>query len=82
VYVAAGLEVRNLEGTGDHLVLGGKRPLHSETKRQERFKLAEWIAQSEREAPAGTVPVVAHRKNGGKWYATLPLDDLAELVAR
>lgn len=93
VWKEHGLEVRNLEGQGDHLVIVPSqngigaylRPgltIHSEVKRQERFKLAEWLLQAHDEAPAGTIPVVSFRKNGGTWYACLPLADLAELVAR
>jgi len=76
------LEVRNLEMAGDHLVIGAKRTIHSEVKRQERMKLWEWLKQAEIEAPFGAVPVVAFRRNRGNWYACLPLEDLAELVTR
>lgn len=93
IWKGAGLEVRNLEGQGDHLVIvppvytetGGRllsATLHSEVKRQERFKLAEWLEQADKEAPAGTVAVVSFRKNHARWYSCLLTEDLAELVAR
>ncbi len=92
VWKAHGLEVRGLEGSGDHLVIRGNRPsddgkqwlptIHSEVKRHERLRLPEWLAQAAAEAPAGTIPVVSFRQSRGRWYACLPLDDLAELVAR
>lgn len=97
VWKDAGLEVRNLEQSGDHLVvvppvdvmgdLGYSHGLrahliHSEVKRQERLKLPEWLRQAADEAPAGAIPVVSFRQSRGRWYACLPLDDLAELVAR
>lgn len=93
IWKAHGLEVRNLEYAGDHLVIvryvnepgvsGAHRALlHSEVKRQERLKLPEWLRQAAEEAPAGTIPVVSFRQNRGEWYACLRLADLAELVAR
>jgi hypothetical protein len=88
-----GLEVRGLEGEGDHLAIVKGRTdgdaalergmtIHSEVKRQERLKLPEWWRQTVSEAPAGTVPVLSFRQNGTEWLAVLRLDDLAELVAR
>lgn len=82
IFQAAGLTVRGLEGQGDHLIVrGAGLTLHSEVKRQETARPWAWLAQAEAEAPSGTVPVVAFRRNRGKWYAMLPLDDLAELAA-
>jgi hypothetical protein len=54
--------------------------LHVEVKRQNRLR-TEWIAQAEREAAAGAVPVVAWRPDGGRWWAMIPLEDLARLLA-
>ncbi len=94
VWKAHGLEVRGLEGSGDHLVIRPRAMLsggyvapeaitiHSEVKRHERLRLPEWLAQAAAEAPAGTIPVVSFRQSRGRWYACLPLEDLAELVAR
>jgi hypothetical protein len=85
IWKAHGLEVRNLEGSGDHLVLvphaNGGDVIHSEVKRQERMKLWEWLAQAEKEAPANAIPVVSFRRTRGRWYACLPLEDLAELLS-
>lgn len=81
IWQAAGFEVRGLEGEGDHLVVcGNGLTFHSETKRQERVRVTEWVAQAKAEAPQGTVPVVAFRQNKGEWYAVLPLSDLATLA--
>jgi hypothetical protein len=55
--------------------------IHSEVKRQERMKLWEWLAQAEKEAPANAIPVVSFRRTRGRWYACLPLEDLAELLS-
>jgi hypothetical protein len=82
IWRSHGFDVRGLEGEGDHTVTGlfGGERLHSEVKRQNRLR-TEWIAQAEREAPAGAVPVVAWRPDGGKWWAMIPLEDLARLLA-
>jgi len=82
IWRANGFDVRGLEGEGDHTVTGlvGGETIHSETKRQNRLRSA-WIEQAEREAPAGAVPVVAWRPDGGKWWAMIPLEDLARLLA-
>jgi Holliday junction resolvase len=78
----SGVYVRNLEGLGDHSISGlfGNEQIHCEVKRQNRLR-TDWIAQAEREAPAGAVPVVAWRPDGGKWWAMIPLEDLARLLA-
>jgi len=87
-----GFTVRNLEGLGDQSIVPGlaladdmnyRHPtlrIHSEVKRQNRLRTT-WIAQAEREAPAGAVPVIAWRPDGGKWWAMIPLEDLARLLA-
>lgn len=82
MWQAAGFTVRGLEATGDHLVIcGNGLTLHSEVKRQEVARPWAWMAQAEAEAPAGTVPVVAFRRNRSRWYAMMPLDELASLTA-
>lgn len=82
-WAAGGATVRALEGLGDHLVICANGvTIHNETKRHERVRLPEWLAQAEREAPQGTVPVVTFRQSHGRWYATLALDDLVAIVGR
>jgi hypothetical protein len=90
IWRAAGFDVRGLEGEGDHTVMRlgemrlaefGSVTIHSEVKRCERIRAVEWIAQAEREAPDGAVPVVSFRQSHGRWYALLPLEDLARLLA-
>lgn len=93
IWRANGFDVRGLEGQGDHVIvlpsiaqadsLAARHPelrLHSEVKRQNRLR-TEWLAQAEREAPDGAVPVVAWRPDGGKWWAMIPLEALARLLA-
>jgi hypothetical protein len=61
--------------------LAGTVPAHVETKRCETARPWAWLAQAEADAPEGVTPVVAFRRNGGRWYAMLPLEHLAALMA-
>jgi Holliday junction resolvase len=61
--------------------LYGSVPVHVEVKRHETLRLPAWLRQAEAECD-GRTPVVAFRQSGGRWYGVLPLDDLAELLAR
>jgi hypothetical protein len=86
VWESHGLTVRGLEGEGDHVVIGHRHlpfraTLHSEVKRCETARPWVWMTQAEKEAPPGSVPVVSFRRSHSKWYAMLPLDDLARLLA-
>lgn len=84
IFRAAGLTVRGLEATGDHLVVGTPRSgvvLHSEVKRQETARPWLWWEQATSEAPPGTVPVVAFRRNRSRWLAIIDLEQLARLLA-
>lgn len=83
IFVGAGLEVRGLEGAGDHWVMGPHGlVLHSEVKYAERMKLWEWLNQLARECPADAVPVLSFRRSNGPWYSVLPTERLAELASR
>ena len=48
---------------------------HLEVKFQETTKLADWFAQSERDARKGEVPVVVHRKSRSPWMITMRFED-------
>lgn len=83
IYRAAGLSVRGLEASGDHLLVcdpGGRLTIHSEVKRQETARVWAWFEQASSEAPAGAVPVVAFRRNRSPWLAMLALEQLATLL--
>jgi hypothetical protein len=81
IWQTAGFDVRNLEGSGDHLVVVANGvTIHSETKRAERLKLPEWLRQAADEAPQGTIPVVTFRQSRSEWYATLRLADLVAVL--
>ena len=53
--------------------------LHIECKRVERLNIEDAIAQSERDAREGEIPVVMHRKNNCKWLVTLSLDEFMKI---
>ncbi|HZQ03703.1 MAG TPA: hypothetical protein VFA88_06770 [Gaiellaceae bacterium] len=53
---------------------------HFEVRRRERLDLPAWTRDAE-SAAAGRVPVVAYRRSRERWYAVLPLADLAHLLA-
>jgi hypothetical protein len=84
IYRAAGLTVRGLEGVGDHLIVAVPESgivLHSEVKRQETARPWLWWEQATSEAPPGTIPVVAFRRNKSRWLAMVDLEQLARLLA-
>jgi hypothetical protein len=63
-------------------VIGGPEGVCLECKRHRgRLDLPRAMRQAEEAAGELRMPVVAHRRDGGGWYATLPLDDLLELIA-
>ncbi len=84
IFEAAGLEVRGLEGVGDHVVVCSRHggiALHSEVKRQEVARPWAWFEQAYAEAEPGSIPVVAFRRNRSPWLAIVELHHLARLAA-
>lgn len=61
--------------------LAGSVPAHVEVKRQEVLRIPLWLRQARADAPSGTLPVVAFRQSGEDWYAVIPLQSLATLLA-
>lgn len=68
----------------DQMYIGGKnnpdvyaeidgQPFHVEVKRVERLNVSEAVNQAIRDAGAGYVPIVAHRRNREQWLVTMPL---------
>jgi len=53
--------------------------IHIECKRVERLNIYDAIAQSQRDARDGELPVVMHRKNHSDWLVTMTLDDWIQL---
>jgi Holliday junction resolvase len=84
IFRAAGFDCYRTPNSGGLRVKGdlaGTVPAHVEVKRQEVLRLPLWLRQAETDAPAGVTPVVAFRQSRGQWYAALPLDALAALMA-
>lgn len=55
--------------------------VHHEVKRVQNLNLANAYAQSKRDAGAGEIPVVDHRKDRGEWMLTLAWKDVPKFVA-
>lgn len=53
--------------------------VHIEVKRVERLNIDTAMAQAVRDAE-GSIPCVLHRRNKGKWLATIPADALLVLL--
>ncbi len=61
-------------------VVVGLDGLHVEVKRTEKLSLYPAVEQARRDAAAGEVPVVLHRRNGKPWLVILELEQLPELA--
>ena len=69
----------------------GLNGVHVEAKRCERLDVPGWLAQTYRDCPAGSLPVLAMRRNKqrgaaahplGAWHALVPLEWAAGHLAR
>lgn len=76
VKMRRGQQFSGLAGNADVVGVDG---LHVECKRVQSLNVSKAIEQSIRDAKAGSVPIVAHRKNGEQWLVTCCLDDLVDL---
>jgi Holliday junction resolvase len=62
----------------DSADLVGLPGVHVEVKRVERLNIEDAMAQAVRDSGSGSpprIPIVAHRKNRGKWMVTMLADD-------
>lgn len=57
----------------------GLPDIHIEVKRREKLNIYEAISQAVRDAKAGTLPTVFHRKNNEAWLVTMRLTDWMKL---
>ena len=48
--------------------------IHIEVKRVEKLNIENAVTQSVRDAGAGEIPIVVHRKNHKSWLVTMPFD--------
>lgn len=74
-----GQQFSGANGDPDVIGLPG---IHIECKRVEHLNLDAALEQSVRDAKAGEVPVVIHRKNRQQWRITLMLSDFLEIYGK
>lgn len=72
--------------TAQHAGKNGGQPdvvglpgVHIEVKRTEALRLYDAVDQAKRDAPAGRLRAVAHRKNNADWLIVMPADDWFEI---
>lgn len=85
IYERHGLDVRGLEGSGDHLIVCDPTSglvIHSEVKRQETARVWAWWEQASAETEAGARTAVAFRRNRSPWLTLIATEEHAELIAR
>ena len=63
------------------LISPGTPNLWLEVKRVERLNL-DAVLTTSREQCGALVPVILHRKNGGEWMVSFPLEDIARFAAQ
>ena len=61
--------------TGNAADVVGLPGIHQEVKRVERLDLYGALLQARRDAPGGTVPIIAHRKNDHSWVVVMDAED-------
>lgn len=71
-----GQQYSGANGDADVVGLPG---IHMEVKRVERLNIYDAIDQSKRDARAGELPAVFHRKNHSEWLVTMTLEDWVEI---
>lgn len=70
------------QGSPDSPDVIGLDGFHIEVKRVEQLNLENAMAQSIRDAGAGEIPVVFHRRNRTPWKCTLLLDDFMKIIEK
>lgn len=61
--------------SGEAADVVGLPGVHIEVKRVERLNILDAMLKAVREAPAGVMPVVAHRRNKCPWLVTMRAED-------
>lgn len=67
---------------GDADIVDAIPGIHIECKRVERLNLEAAFDQSVRDAKAGEIPVVMHRRNRRPWMITIRLEDFFRLTGK
>lgn len=81
-YKGARRSVQYSGANGDADIVDAIPGIHIECKRVERLNLEAAFEQSARDAKAGEIPVVMHRRNRKPWMITMKLDDFLPLLKR
>lgn len=74
-----GQQFSGANGDADVVGLPG---IHIECKRVEKLNLEVAMAQSQRDARGGEIPVVMHRKSRSPWLVTMKLEDWMKIYRR
>lgn len=61
--------------SGEAADVVGLPGVHIEVKRVERLNILDAMLQAVRDAPAGVMPIVAHRRNNCPWLVTMRAED-------
>jgi Holliday junction resolvase len=61
-------------------ITNGPAGVHIEVKRVERVNIPAALRQAENDSNTHDIPVVVHRPSRMEWMATLPFNDLLELL--
>jgi len=72
---------QQFSGGADSPDVIGLPGVHHEVKRVETFSLYPGLEQAIGDAGAGSMPVVAHRRNRKPWVAILLMDDFLKLYS-
>lgn len=70
---------RGKEGGEGDCICPRIAPIHIECKRAERGRMEDWLEQARRDAGAGRLGGVFHRKNGHRWSVTFDLAEFLQL---
>ena len=80
---ACGYDVRRTAqycgNTGEAADVVGLPGIHIEVKRVERLNLSEAMSQAIRDAKAGLMPAVFHRRSNAPWMVSMLLEDWIRL---
>lgn len=77
--VRRGQQYSGANGDADIVGING---LHIECKRVEKLNIESAMQQSERDARAGEIPCVMHRRNHEEWKVTMRLADFIKIWQR
>ena len=75
---------QQFSGLGDSpdVVCTATPKIHWEVKLCEVMKIRDWVAQARRDAKAGSLAAVAHKRSREEWLVTIPASHFLELVKR